>query len=73
LFPQALMGVFFYVRSVALVEDLAIPEEAAKSTEKYLMAVDDGFNNVSSCFQVILASISAPCHLHRFRVLFRVR
>ena len=46
-FSQALMGVFFYVRSVALIEDIAVPEEATKVVDKFLLAIDDGYYSVS--------------------------
>ncbi|KAK4312290.1 hypothetical protein Pmani_016271 [Petrolisthes manimaculis] len=42
-----LMGIFFWIRSPAFLEDLVIPEHAHDSAEGYLTAMDDSFHTIA--------------------------
>lgn len=41
------MGIFFKIRSPALIEDLSIPEEAHWSAEEFLKAMNDSYSQVN--------------------------
>ncbi|KAB7497987.1 Ribonuclease kappa [Armadillidium nasatum] len=46
-----LMGVFFKIRSPALIEDLHIPEEAHHNQTTYLEAMNDSYDLIgTNCF-----------------------
>lgn len=42
------MGVFYYIHSVALIEDLPL-EEHYKSTEEFYAAADRAYSQVNNC------------------------
>ena len=44
---QSLMGIFFWIHSVALVEDLNIDEEKISSKGEYVNAMEASYNQVS--------------------------
>lgn len=44
------MGIFYYVRSVALVEDLPLEEENFTTAEKFYADADRGYSQVISLF-----------------------
>ncbi|GAB1865370.1 Ribonuclease kappa [Camponotus japonicus] len=51
IFQLLLMGVFFYVRSVALVEDLPLGEKNFTSLENFYDVVDRGYTqNAYNCW-----------------------
>ncbi|XP_072762557.1 ribonuclease kappa [Anoplolepis gracilipes] len=51
IFQLLLMGVFFYVRSVALVEDLPLGEKQFTSLENFYDVVDRGYTqNAYNCW-----------------------
>ncbi|KAL6430181.1 ribonuclease kappa [Cataglyphis hispanica] len=51
IFQLLLMGVFFYVRSVALVEDLPLETEKFTSLENFYDVVDRGYTqNAYNCW-----------------------
>jgi hypothetical protein len=45
-FLQVLMGIFYYVKSVALSEDLAIDHSAAHTAEAFYMAAERSYTQV---------------------------
>jgi hypothetical protein len=45
-FLQVLMGIFYYVKSVALSEDLAIDHAAAHTAEAFYMAAERSYTQV---------------------------
>lgn len=51
LFPQLLMGVFFYVKSVALIEDLPLEGKTFASATEFYEEVDRGYKqNAYNCW-----------------------
>lgn len=56
---QTLMGVFYYVKAVALLEDLPIDEEAIHSIDSFVSEVDAGYYQVSKISQPIISKVMA--------------
>ncbi|XP_050726316.1 ribonuclease kappa-like [Eriocheir sinensis] len=43
----ALMGIFFFIKSPAFIEDLYIPEEAHHDANEYIKALDESYHTIA--------------------------
>lgn len=53
---QTLMGVFYYIKAVALLEDLPLEEGGAHSIESFVAEVEAGYSQVCHNFSKLLSS-----------------
>ncbi|KAK3927149.1 Ribonuclease kappa [Frankliniella fusca] len=62
---QVLMGIFYFVRSVGLAEDLSVMEENFETMEEFYAAADSGYQQnayncwIAACLYIFTLLISA--------------
>jgi len=65
IFTQFLMGIFFYAKSVALVEDLALQENYNGNYEQFYADVDQAYGQnayncwIAACLYIVTLLVSA--------------